>query len=48
MAESERSDTDLTRQVLSAPDRQRFIAEWGLPDSTTDDEILLAIGSGLF
>jgi len=40
--------TDLSSGTLSQEDRVRFILEWGLPDSTTDEEILVAIGSGLF
>jgi hypothetical protein len=40
--------TDQPRGALSREDRERFLAEWWLPESTTDDEILLAIGTGLF
>ncbi len=40
--------TDLQRGVLSAKVREAFLKQWGLPETTTDDEVLLAIGIGHF
>ncbi|MGV3733054.1 MAG: hypothetical protein ACO1N6_06605 [Microcella sp.] len=39
--------TDLVRGTLSQQDRQDWLRNYGFPDDTTDEEILMAIGSGL-
>lgn len=40
--------TDLMKGTLSREDREGFLRGWGLPDTTTDEEILMAMGSGLY
>lgn len=41
------SRTNLMRGTLSQQDRQDWLRNYGLPDDTPDEEILMAIGSGL-
>lgn len=40
--------TDLLKGTLSREDRALFLKVWSLPDSTPDEDILMAIGAGIF
>ena len=44
---SSTSDTSRPESRLSPEDRRDWLKNYEMPESTTDDEILLAIGSGL-
>jgi hypothetical protein len=37
--------TDLMAGTLSVEDRELFLRVWGLPESTPDEDILVAIGA---
>lgn len=39
-------ETDLMRGVLAPRDREAWLRNYRLPDSTTDEEILMAMGAG--
>jgi len=38
--------TDLQAGTLAQKDREDWLYNYGMPESTTDDDILMAIGSG--
>jgi|tagenome__1003787_1003787.scaffolds.fasta_scaffold20573389_1 hypothetical protein len=40
--------TDLAKGTLSKEDRALWLREWNMPESTPDEDILFAIGAGLF